>query len=115
MEALSKIPDTDSIYLKVNEAYCRYMYNDILFIEASGSNCYLHLSNRSKVFFTIQLADMQKHLPNEIFIRTHRSYIVNINYIERILGNIIYIGEISIPVGREYKKEALSRLNIVGL
>lgn len=115
METLSKIPVTDSIYLKVNEVYCRYMYNEILYIEASGSYCYIHLSNNSKILLTTSLAELQDHLPIEIFIRTHRSFIVNINYIERILGNLIYIGEMAIPIGRENKKEIFSRLNIVGL
>lgn len=114
MEIQSKILATDSVYLKVNEVYCRYMYNEILYIEASGSYCYIHLSNNSKMLLTSSLTELQEYLPIEIFIRTHRSFIVNINYIERIFGNLIHIGEAAIPIGRENKKDIFSRLNIMG-
>lgn len=114
MERQSKILTTDCIYLKVNEVYCRYMYDEILYIEASGSYCNIYLSNNSKILLTILLTELQEYLPIEVFIRTHRSYIVNISYIERIIGNLIYIGEEAIPIGRENKKDIFARLNIVG-
>lgn len=116
METQSKIPVTDCIYLKNDQFYCKYMYSEIQFIEAAGSYCNVHLSSNSgKLVLAITLAELKEYLPTEIFIRSHRSYIININHIERILGNIIYINETSIPIGREHKKNIFSLLNIVGL
>lgn len=117
METLSKIPVTDSIYLKNNDFYYRYMYNDILYIEASGSYCNIHfaLDNSSKLVLALTLVELQEYLPTDIFIRTHRTFIVNMNHIERILGNTIYIGETTVPIGRDYKKDVFDHLNIVGL
>ncbi len=115
METQSKIPVTESIYLKENEVYCRHLYDEILYLEASGSYCYIYFSNNLRKVFAISLAELQEYLPTEIFNRTHRAFIVNIHHIERILGNTIYIGEAEIPIGREYRKDIFSRLNIVGL
>lgn len=113
----SDILATDSIFLKNKEFYCKYMYNEIYTIEASGSYCKVFLSeNRSnKLTLSITLTQLMTFLPSDIFIRTHRSYIVNIHHIERLMGNILYVGNCSIPIGREYKKDVYSHLNIIGL
>lgn len=115
METQVNIPATDSIYLKTNDFYCRYMYNDILYMEASGSYCNIHLllDNCTKLILALTLVELQEYLPTDIFIRTHRSFIVNISHIERILGNTIYIDKTTIPIGKEYRKEVFAHLNIV--
>lgn len=116
METQFKIPVTDCIYLKNDHFYCKYMYSEILFIEAAGSYCNVHVSSNSeKLVLAMTLAELKKYLPTNIFIRTHRTFIININHIERILGNTIYLNETAIPIGREYKKNIFSLINIVGL
>lgn len=116
METQSKIPVTNCIYLKNNDFYCKYLYSDILYIEASGSYCNVYSSPHSeKLVLSITLTELNEYLPSDIFIRTHRTFIININHIERIFGNTIYIDETVIPIGREYKKKIFSLLNIVGL
>lgn len=116
MDVTQNIPNTNCIFLKENDGYCRYMYDEILYIDAAGSYCNVHTSvdKSKKLTLAITLAELKAFLPSDIFIRTHRSYIVNINHIERIIGNIIYIGKDSIPIGRDNKKEVISYLNIVG-
>lgn len=117
METQVNIPVTDCIYLKTNDFYCRYMYNDILYMEASGSYCNIHLSldNCTNLTLSLTLVELQEYLPTDIFIRTHRTFIVNMNHIERILGNTIYIGEMAIPIGRDFRKDVFAHLSIVGL
>lgn len=112
-----KASTTECIYFKEGEYYCRYMYSDIYWISVSGRYSNIHLSSdrAHKLSLPITLTELMKFLPTSIFIRIHRSYIVNANYIERISGNMLYIGTAVLPIGREYKKAVYSHLNIVGL
>ena len=55
-----------------------------------------------------------QHLSKDLFIRVHRSYIVNKNHVVGYIGNIFYIGDQTVPIGRQYKKDALSRFNMLG-
>lgn len=48
-------------------------------------------------------------LPN-YFLRTHRSYIVNLNEISAYTSQDIEIGEIEIPIGISYKQEVFKAL-----
>ena len=58
---------------------------------------------------------MQKILTSldEKFIRCHKSYIVNINKVEKIVGNHIVINNKKIPIGRTYKEKLLLRIKMI--
>lgn len=116
MDEKHNIPNTTCIYLKEHDGYCRYMYDEIYYIEASGSYCNVYISGEKtrKILLAMSLLELNEFLPPKIFIRTHRTFIVNINHIERIIGNLIYIGKEVIPMGREHKKDVMAILNIVG-
>lgn len=117
MANIEKILMNECIYLRNDEYYNKYMYNDIYQISVSGRCCNIYLSpdKSEKVSLSITLTELMKFLPSHIFIRTHRSYVVNINHIERIMGNMLDVGDSVVPIGREYKDAVYSRLNIVGL
>lgn len=117
MANTEKIMMNECIYLRNDEYYYKYMYNDIYQIAVSGRCCNIYLSpDRSqKISLSITLIELMKFLPTHIFMRTHRSYVVNINHIERITGNMLYVGDCIVPIGREYKETVYSRLNIVGV
>lgn len=116
MTESEKIPDTDCIYLRNGKYYCKYMYDDIYQIKASERNCIVFLSpdKSIRLVLAIPLIELIGFLPTDIFIRVHRSYIVNAHHIDRIIGNRLYIGDAPIPIGREYKEAIYSRLNIIG-
>ena len=52
-------------------------------------------------------------LPDDDFVRTHRSYIVNLDKIEALEDNSLLIGDKYIPVGASYKEALLNRLNFL--
>lgn len=106
---------SDSIFIKMQEYFRRILFKDILYIEASGSYCNFYLQAGSKVTVAYTLTDTMQHLSNNLFIRVHRSFIVNRKHITAYIGNVFYVGEYVIPIGRQYKKEALSHLNILGI
>lgn len=116
MNVTHDIPKTNCVFLKEHDGYCRYMYDEILYIDASGSYCNVNttVEKSKKITLAITLAEIHEFLPSDTFIRIHRSFIVNINHIERIIGNIIYVGKNALPIGRDHKKEVMSYLNIVG-
>ena len=94
----------DSIFIKIQEHFRRILFEDILYIEAAGSYCYFYLQGGSKVTVAYTLTDTMQHLSNNLFIRVHRSFIVNRKHITSYIGNVFYVSEHVIPIGRQYKK-----------
>jgi DNA-binding LytR/AlgR family response regulator len=56
---------------------------------------------------------MEEKLIGQTFLKVHRSYIVNINKIDDIRGNTIYVLGNQIPIGKGHKEDLATRLNIL--
>lgn len=104
----------DSIFIRIQDHFRKILFSDILYIEASGSYCTFYLQTGAKATVAYTLTDTMQHLSKDLFIRVHRSYIVNKNHVVGYIGNIFYIGDQTVPIGRQYKKDALSRFNMLG-
>jgi two-component system response regulator LytT len=59
------------------------------------------------------LSTLEEMLPITDFCRVHRGYIVAIGHIDSVSTSIVYIGDIQIPIAKAYRKELLSRLEVI--
>jgi DNA-binding LytR/AlgR family response regulator len=89
------------IFLKVDKKLVKINYEEILYIES--------LKDYIKVFTLTgnylvhkSLTSLTEELPQDKFLRIHRSYTVAINKIDSVEGNSIEIGTKRIPIGRKY-------------
>ena len=90
------------IFIKSENRIEKVVLEDILFIE--GMKDYLRIHTTSKKIMTLQSFNgILKHLPENIFLRVHNSYIISLNRIENIERNRIKIGETLIPISDKYK------------
>lgn len=103
-----------SIFVKDRDYFRRIDFSGIRWIEAAGSYCCLYLENAPKLMLSFNLRELAVHLPNGIFMRVHRSYIVNIDYIDSFIGNMLFIGKKNIPVSKQYRQDVMARLNVLG-
>ncbi|MDM8158805.1 LytTR family DNA-binding domain-containing protein [Labilibaculum sp. K2S] len=78
--------------------------SDVNYIESEGDYLKLHRDEDCLVIHDT-LKSFQTKLPDNVFLRVHRSYIVNFNKIEYFEGNQVCIGSKIIPVASSYRKE----------
>jgi len=93
---------TQSIFIKEDQVTYQVNMGDILFVEAYGNYLKIHTSNRIYVVRDT-MHDMVNKLPEELFQRVHKSYIVSLPKITSISGNRIFIDKVELPVGEMYK------------
>lgn len=99
---VSEASNDAKIFVKEDKKYHQIKLRDILFIEAYGNYVKLHLID--KIIISHQtLISFSQNLPQDQFIRVHKSFIVSINKIELIEGNRIHILDHKIPIGKLYK------------
>ena len=90
------------IFIKEDKKYYQIKLNDILFIEAYGN--YVKINMVDKIIVSHQtLTSFTHNLPENQFIRVHKSFIISIDKIELIEGNRILIQDHKIPIGKMYK------------
>ena len=107
---ITKIED-DYFYVKADKKLIKVNYDDIIYIE--GLKDYVIIRNEESRIITLQtMKSLADKLPSNRFLRVHRSYLVNIDKINSIMGNMIEVyekGKIKlIPIGKNYKDELMN-------
>lgn len=102
----------DYLFLKRNHGVKDKVFKrEIFIIEAFGNYCHLHTANHR---YTVRLAikDYNAFLQSERFIRIHRHYVVNTDYIEHISTkeNLIQVNGQKYPLGRKYKTGLIQKI-----
>lgn len=97
------------IFIKVDGINLKLMLEDIKYVEAYGN--YLKIFTDEKMYLvTDTMINFMTQL-DEDFVRVHKSYIIPVSRIEKMIGNRIHIGEDQIPIGNTYKAELKSRVS----
>jgi len=112
----SKVLDSDNsssnhnrFFLKGDKKHHQIHTEDILYIEAYGNYTKVYL-NKEMIISHEKISSFETLLPEDNFLRVHKSFIVAIDKIKLIEGNRIHIVEHKIPVGQTYKS-AVNKLH----
>ena len=96
--------DNQHIILKVNKKHIRVGLSDIYYIESLKD--YIRIKTKQGDYITHQtLTSITELLPNDRFVRIHRSYTVSLNMVTALVGNALEIQNKLIPIGRNFLPE----------
>jgi two-component system LytT family response regulator len=95
---------SDHLFVKSEYKIMRIELSDIKYIESMHEYVRIHLVNEKPVMTLISMKTIEEQLPEEKFMRVHRSYIVNKEKIKVVERNrIIFDNNVYIPVSDQYK------------
>jgi DNA-binding LytR/AlgR family response regulator len=92
----------DSFFIKQGESYHKVPFSTILYIEADGSYTKIH-TTQGTMTLSMNMKGVLSNLPS-IFLKVHRSFIVNLHMIDKFDRNNLYVGEVAIPVSNSNKE-----------
>ena len=99
----------ESIFVKSDKKMVKIILNDILYIE--GLKDYIQIvTSKEKVITYLSLSAIEEKLPQNFFVRIHRSYIVSLNKVKSYTSVSIEIPGKILTIGRYYKKSVLTKL-----
>jgi DNA-binding LytR/AlgR family response regulator len=100
----------ESIFVKGDKKQHQIFLTDIVYIEACGNYCILHLES-DKLITQQTMSGFEKLLPYEQFIRIHKSFIVARAKVQAIESAQLQLGKHSLPIGQTYKKALSAWIN----
>ncbi|WP_299047009.1 LytTR family DNA-binding domain-containing protein [uncultured Polaribacter sp.] len=104
--------ESDFIYVSVDRRLVKINIPDIYFVEAKGD--YISIKTEQKNYIVHStLKKIEDKLPSSLFLRIHRSFIINISEIVDIEDNSVLIQKSVIPISRSNKGELMRRLNLL--
>ncbi len=106
-EALPR--DREYISVKADYKTSLVRIADIVYIESESEYVRLHLADGTTITTLFRLKNMEASLPAEMFLRVHRSYIVNLRCITGYARGRVYLNNSEyVPVGENYKEQFLA-------
>lgn len=114
-EAASEVHQTEEkdipefMFVKSNYKDIKINFSDVLYIEGCEDYIKIHTTTK-KVMTLLSMKSVMEKLPEQQFIRIHRSFIVAIDKIESKSNERISVGKESLPIGASYLNEVSKRL-----
>jgi len=100
------------LFIKSEYKVLRINLSEIKYIESKSEYLRIHLENQTPIMTLMSMKKMEEFLPENSFMRVHRSFIVNLNKITTVERNrIVFDKDIYIPVSEQYKSKFQKYLN----
>jgi DNA-binding LytR/AlgR family response regulator len=103
------VEKSDFIFVRSNRKMIRINFAEILYIESLSDYVKIFLMDKM-VLSRETISSIEARLPQNDFLRVHRSFIISMANIISFTNEFVEIGDEEIPISRSYKKEVLKRL-----
>lgn len=109
---LENIYANNSFFIKKDSRFVKVNFQDIMWIEALDNYVIIKTASKDQYILHSSMKDIEAKLPQLNFARVHRSYIVQLEKINALEENACIIDGNRIPIGKSYKDNLMSRLNL---
>lgn len=102
-------PSDEAIFIKVHKRLLRIAYPDIFYIEGFGDYIKVVTANAVHTSYC-SLNKIGELLPEQQFLRIHKSFIINIRHLQFVEGNLVRVLDKELPIGVTYKDTLYKKL-----
>ncbi len=99
----------DCLFIKEKNLYHKVKIQDIEYIKSDHVYLEVNVVKGRKFIMRGSISEMSERLPAN-FYRTHRSYIVNLDYLTAINSAYLIINDAQVPIGKNYREQLLSNI-----
>ena len=102
----------ENLYVNIDRRLIKIKMDSIYLVEAKGD--YIHVKTEEKNYIVHStLKKIEEKLPDSLFLKIHRSYVINVNKIIDIEDNSVLIKKDVVPISRSKRTELMRRLNLL--
>ncbi|WP_342647921.1 LytTR family DNA-binding domain-containing protein [Mucilaginibacter sp. CSA2-8R] len=99
----------DFVFVKADNKIYKVLFDQLLYAEAQGNYTKI-VTTTTTLLPKMVFSSLEESLPKTLFLRTHRSFIINKSKISHIEGNRILINNFEIPIGSNYREQLFKAL-----
>jgi len=103
---------SDRIFVRQREKMIKIFVADILYIMADRNYCRI-FTKTHEYLLCVTLKAIEEKLDNHIFLRVHRSYIINLSHIDAVAEDHVIINQKAMPVSEGLKEKLWQRIQIL--
>lgn len=103
----------ERIFIRDGGALRPIQTKDLLFVKGESNYSVLYFRDGRSYTLAHTLKSIQEKLPEATFCRVHKSYLINLEYIDLIEHSILKIGEHIIPIGKSHRGLLFDKLQVL--
>jgi two-component system LytT family response regulator len=97
------------LFVKADGRLEKIVFEEVLFLEGMENYVIIHTAGK-KVITHSTLKSLMEKLPKPAFLQTHKSYIIAVNKISAVEGNMLHVGDKQVPISRQLREQVLARI-----
>jgi len=109
-DQMSQSGSSEYVLLKSDNLLVNIDLNTVDYFEAYGDYIKVHTDAKMYIIHN-RMKNIETQLPQGMFVRIHRSFIVQINKIRNIEQMSLDVSEKILPIGKQYKADLLNKMN----
>ena len=102
----------DALFIKKKGVFTKLLFEDIFYLKSDHVYVEIILKDNRTQVIRVSLNDVITKMSKK-FIRVHRGYIVNLDYLEQIDNASLKINKEIIPIGKKYRENLLKKINLI--
>ena len=99
----------DHFFIKSNSQIEKVYYDELIYVEAMLNYVMLYTSAK-KMMVYVTIKSLEEQLPSVMFMKVHKSFIVNVNKIKSIEGNILDMGTAKITISQSLREKVINEI-----
>ncbi|UOQ96216.1 LytTR family DNA-binding domain-containing protein [Hymenobacter sp. 5317J-9] len=107
---VAPVDENEAFFIRTELQYVKVRYADVSYVEAMRDFSKVHLADGTVHITLVNLKHMEDQLPASLFVRTHRSYLVNAGRIDAVAGQAVRVGNVEVPLGLTFRDAVLAQV-----
>lgn len=100
------------LFIREDHTVHKIEFSTLQYVQAMGNYLRIFVQGQKPIITRSTLADIAAQLPEDRFLRIHKSYIVALSGIEKITYNQVHVAGTVIPIGTTYRQEVLKKTGL---
>ena len=110
LKSQREMPVTENFFfIKCNQRIEKIMMADVLYIEGMSNYIIVHSVHKKYVAY-LTFKGIEEKLPDHLFIRIHKSFLVSINAVQSIDSTEVKLEKITLPLSKIYKEQVMHKI-----
>lgn len=110
--SITSAPSVDKFFVRTGQELKAIEAKQIVYVEGVDNYSNVYTSD-SKHMVSHTLKKVAEKLGSDLFIRIHKSFIINFSKVTSIAEGYLFINEVKIPIGRTYRSEFIKKISIL--
>lgn len=103
------LKQADHFFVRCDRKFEKVFFRDVSYIEGLQNYAVIHVPDRKLITY-ITLTSLEHQLPNDQFLKVHKSFLISVAHIRAIEGDEIILKDARIPISRNRRDDVIQQI-----